>query len=105
MTDVGGYFHFVNGNASRIARYFPTSTRRNKDIPTFALFVSITIRRREEMEFDRFMIRDIRSQAIVGDVCLKAFGWNALKCHPSFFIDAHHEGRGIMTKFLSFLVE
>ena len=103
--DASDYFHLIEGNKGRIAKYFPNVTVANRDIDSTVLFIAERIRLAEKRELISYTVLDNDTQRIIGGLFLKNFDWHVQKCECSFFIDGEYEGKGITTKAVSVLID
>ena len=105
IDDAENYFHFVNSNGERIARYFSNVVTANNDLGSTTSFITERLALFEKAELLSFVVYDNLTQKIIGSIFIKNFDRNVQKCELSFFIDEHYGGNGIMTKAVAVMVD
>ena len=103
--DSRNYFSLIDSNRDRILKYFPKITNANKDIQSTISYIANRILSAEKKEFITLVISDDITKKIIGTILIKNIDWNIPKCELGFFIDQNYEGKGIITKSTSLVIE
>ena len=98
------YHSLIDQNKERLSKYFPKTLNANKDLESTTAHVVERIRLTEKKEFFTFVIFDNLSNKIVGTIFLKELDWNIPKGEIGFFIEQNYEGKGIITKSVSLVI-
>ena len=103
--DAVEYFSLVQKNKDRLMLYFPSTLNSTKSILSTISYIRACRRRMKKKEFFTYLICDTINNNIIGAVFIKDIDWNIPKSELGFFIDEAYEGKGIVTKSVSLIID
>src|SRR5947208_2927366 len=103
--DSQNYFSLVHRNHKRISSYFPVTVKSNKNIKATVAHVELRLQLAKKKELFTFIILDDKTEKIIGTVFIKDIDWTIPKGEFGFFIDSDYEGKGIITKSISMMID
>ncbi len=104
LSDVTAFHGFVQRNAERVVRFFPTTIRLNATHDATQLFVEDRIKKAIKKNWFTFVVDDLTNHKIVATIFMKEIDWNTKKAEVGYFVDGNYEGQGITTYALMRLV-
>ncbi|MEO8148930.1 MAG: GNAT family N-acetyltransferase [Bacteroidia bacterium] len=103
--DGENYFLFVDNNRDRIIHFLPVTVNSNKTIDETKIYLEDRILKASQNEVFTLVICDNATDKIIGLIFIKNIEWNIPKCEFGYCIDKNYEGKGIMTKGLSLVID
>lgn len=103
--DAENYFALIDRNRKRLEDFFAGTVAKNKSLEGTRAFISDVTEKAEKKIYFPFVIVDSTTQNIIGYTDIKSIDWNIPKAELGFFIDEQYEGKGIVSKALSKMVE
>jgi ribosomal-protein-serine acetyltransferase len=102
--DAPGFFSMIDKNRKELEDFFAGTVAKNKDPEQTRLFIEEVFGREEKRTYFPFLIIDDTKDEIIGYVDIKNIDWNIPKAELGYFIDKDYEGKGIITKAVSVVV-
>lgn len=101
--DYKAYFQLVDDNRSRLAKYFPGTISEIQSIDD----AKSQLRQSEAWRKDKlkYLFGIYASESIIGYIDIKNIDWKICKCELGYFVDAAYEGKGIMSKYISTVID
>jgi len=99
------FYELIDKNRDQIGHTFPV-TLANSDSPENAEnFISVSKDREKNSEGYYFYARDIKTNKLIGYLCVKTIDYRISKCELGYFIDKDYQGKGITSKMVSDALE
>lgn len=99
------FYELIDKNRNHIGHTFPV-TLANSDSPENAEnFISVSKDREKNSEGYYFYARDIKTNNLIGYLCVKTIDYRISKCELGYFIDKDYQGKGITSKMVSDALE
>ncbi|MFB9078018.1 GNAT family N-acetyltransferase [Flavobacterium procerum] len=99
------FYELIDKNRNHIGHTFPV-TLANSDSPEKAEnFIAVNKAREKNNEGYYFYARDIKTNVLIGYLCIKSIDFRISKCELGYFIDEDFQGKGITSKMVSDALE
>jgi len=99
------FYELIDKNRDHIGHTFPV-TLANSDSPENAEnFISVSKDREKNSDGYYFYARDIKTNNLIGYLCVKTIDYRISKCELGYFIDKDYQGKGITSKMVSDALE
>lgn len=95
------FYALVDRNRERILQSFPVTASGCTTLPDTITFLQEAIDNEIWSENYYFYLRDNESNTLIGYIVIKNIEQDVLKCELAYFIDRDFEGKGIITKAVS----
>lgn len=96
VNEFNQFYDLIENNRQRLLDYFPNTSKEISSPEKAKNHLENCLLKRELKEQYLFGVFD--SQKLVGYLNVKNIDWNLPKCELGYFIDLHHQGKGIMTE-------
>lgn len=103
--DAENYFALIDRNRKRLEDFFAGTVSKNKTISDTQTFIADVTEKATKKIYFPFVIVDTAIQKPVGYTDIKSIDWNIPKAEMGFFIDENYEGKGIVSKAVSKIIE
>lgn len=99
------FYKLIDKNKNHIGKTFPV-TLANSDSPEKAEnFISVSKDKEKNSEGYYFYAREIKSNNLIGYLCVKTIDYRISKCELGYFADEDFQGKGITSKMVSNALE
>lgn len=98
------FFNLIVKNKNHIENTFPVTVSNCLDIEKTKDFIQTNIQKEKNREGYYFYIRNTETNILIGYVCIKNVKQDILKCELAYFIDIDFEGKGIISKAVSQII-
>ena len=105
LGDLDPYFELVQRNRERLADRFVGTVSRTKTLEEAQEFVEEMIKHTISNTYFPYVIIDDNEDRIIGFIDLKNIDWDIPKTQIGFYIDEDHEGKGIISKAVSKIID
>ena len=105
LGDLDPYYDMVQRNKERLADRFVGTVSRTKTLQEAQEFVEEMIKHTISNTYFPYVIVDESEDRIVGFIDLKNIDWTIPKTQIGFYIDEAYEGKGIISKAISKIIE
>ena len=105
LGDLDPYFELVQRNRERLADRFVGTVSRTKTLEEAQEFVEEMIRHTISNTYFPYVIIDVDEDRIIGFIDLKNIDWDIPKTQIGFYIDEAYEGKGIISKAVSKIID
>ena len=105
LGDLDPYFELVQRNRERLADRFVGTVSRTKTLQEAQEFVEEMIRHTISNTYFPYVIIDKNESRIIGFIDLKNIDWSVPKTQIGFYIDEDYEGKGIISKAISKIID
>jgi ribosomal-protein-serine acetyltransferase len=95
------FYKLIDKNKNHIGKTFPV-TLANSDSPEkVENFISVSKDKEKNSEGYYFYAREIKTNNLIGYLCVKTIDYRISKCELGYFIDEDFQGKGITSKMVS----
>ena len=105
LGDLDPYFALVQRNRERLADRFVGTVSRTKTLEEAQEFVEEMIKHTISNTYFPYVIIDENENRIIGFIDLKNIDWDIPKTQIGFYIDEAYEGKGIISKAISKIID
>ena len=98
------FFELIENNRSRIQKTFPVTVSNFLDLKTTNEFIIKNIQIEKEKTGYYFYVRSIETNNLIGYIGIKKIDYHISKCELFYFIDKEFEGKGIISKAVSEII-
>lgn len=95
------FYNLIKKNKTHIEKTFPLTLSHCLDLEKTKNFIAFNQNRENHKEGYFFYPRDIKTNALIGYLCIKSIDTNKAKCELGYFVDADFQGKGIISKLVS----
>jgi len=99
------FFDLIENNRNRIIKTFPVTISNCIDLNRTKEFISKNIQIEIEKTGYYFYVRNIETNSLIGYIGVKKIDYHISKCEIFYFIDKDFEGKGIISKAVSQIIE
>lgn len=99
------FYTLIQDNKSHIGKTFPVTVAACDTLENTFGFLAESIDRQEKKDGYYFYIRHTETQKLIGYVCIKNINKHVFKCELAYFIDREFEGKGIISKAVSQIID
>ncbi|MDB5249965.1 MAG: ribosomal-protein-serine N-acetyltransferase [Segetibacter sp.] len=97
-------YEVIEKNRERLTMYFPQTSKSIIDLETAEKFTKQKLKQALKKEQFYFVVQKVKTSEIIGSVILKNIEWSVPKGELAYFIDGDHEGKGITSYAVKWLV-
>lgn len=105
LEDAENYFTFIEHNRDRLSLYFASTVEQTRSVESTQEYIKKRIERAANKDFITYVIVDTESKKIIGSIFLRRIDWKLSKTEMVSFIDVAYEGKGVVVKALSMLID
>ncbi|PJJ10061.1 ribosomal-protein-serine acetyltransferase [Flavobacterium sp. 1] len=99
------FYELIDKNRNHIGKTFPV-TLAYSDSPKKAQdFLAVSIDKEKNKEGFYFYARNVRTNDLIGYLCVKTIDYRISKCELGYFADEDYQGKGITSKMVSDALE
>ena len=95
------FYNLIKKNKKHIEGTFPITVIDCLDLEETEHFILISRDKEKRKEGYYFYIRHLRTNALIGYLCIKSIDYRALKCELAYFVDEYYQGKGIASKLVA----
>lgn len=95
------FYNLIEKNKTHIEKTFPVTLSHCLDLEKTKQFISFNQDKENHKEGYYFYPRDIKTNALIGYLCIKSIDNNKAKCELGYFVDQDYQGKGITSKVVS----
>ncbi|WP_428230813.1 GNAT family N-acetyltransferase [Flavobacterium sp.] len=95
------FYNLIQKNAAYISKTFPFTLSNCLDLEKTEQFIALNKDKENNKEGYYFYARDIKTNALIGYLCIKSIDKNKAKCELGYFVDEDYQGKGITSKVVS----
>jgi ribosomal-protein-serine acetyltransferase len=103
--DLQQYFDLIDNNRKRLEDFFAGTVAATKTIDQTKTHLSDVISKHQSRKFYPYIIADNLTGELVGSIQIKSIDWNIPKAELGYYVDSRYEGKGIITRGVSILVD
>lgn len=102
--DAEAFLRLVSGNEHRIRDYLPVTAATVTDLAASEKYISEKMALANEREYYCLVIEETGTGELVGVYFIKNLDWDVPKGELGYFVDQHHEGKGIMSQAMTLTI-
>lgn len=99
------FFDLIENNKERIKKTFPVTVSNCINLKTTEEFILKNTQIENEKAGYYFYVRNIENNKLIGYLGIKKIDYHISKCELFYFIDAAFEGKGIISKSVSEVID
>jgi ribosomal-protein-serine acetyltransferase len=99
------FFVLIENNRNRIIKTFPVTVSNCIDLKATEEFIAKNIQIEKEKTGYYFYVRNIENNNLIGYIGIKKIDYHISKCELFYFIDKDFEGKGIISKAISEVID
>ncbi|MFH7003230.1 GNAT family N-acetyltransferase [Flavobacterium bizetiae] len=95
------FYNLIEKNTAYIGNTFPFTLTNCLDLEKTKQFITFSRDKEINKENYYFYARDIKTNALIGYLCIKSIDNDKAKCELGYFVDKDYQGKGITSKVVS----
>jgi ribosomal-protein-serine acetyltransferase len=95
------FYKLIAKNKNHIEKTFPVTLSHCLDLEKTEQFITFNHNKENNKEGYFFYPRDIKTNALIGYLCVKSIDYEKAKCELGYFVDEDFQGKGIISKMVS----
>ena len=99
------FFKLVDKNRNHIEKTFPVTLANSDSLKKAEVFMAVNLAKEKNNEGFYFFARDIKTNDLIGYLCVKTIDYRISKCELGYFTDEDFQGKGITSKMVSDALE
>jgi ribosomal-protein-serine acetyltransferase len=99
------FFKLIDKNRNHIHKTFPVTLANSDSLKKAEDFLAVSLDKEKNNEGFHFYARNIRTNNLIGYLCVKTIDYRISKCELGYFTDEHYQGKGITSKMVSAALE
>jgi ribosomal-protein-serine acetyltransferase len=99
------FYKLVDKNRSHIGKTFPVTLANSDSLDKTKDFLVVSLDKEKNKEGFHFYARDIKTNQLIGYLCIKTIHYRISKCELGYFVDEDFQGKGIISKMVSEALE
>jgi ribosomal-protein-serine acetyltransferase len=103
--DLQQYFNLIDRNRPRLEDFFAGTVALTHTIENTEVYLNDALVMLAERKYYPFVVVDNETGVPIASIQIKSLGWNIPKGELGYYIDASYEGKGIITKAVSRLID
>lgn len=99
------FYKLIDKNRSHIGKTFPVTLANSDSLKKAEDFIAVSLDKEKNNEGFYFYARDIKTNNLIGYLCIKSIDYRISKCELGYFVDEDYQGKGITTKMVSHVLD
>ena len=95
------FYKLIEKNKVHIGKTFPVTLANSDTLEKAKNFISFNLNKEKNKEGFHFYARDIKTNRLIGYLCVKTIDYRISKCELGYFVDEDYQGKGITSKMVS----
>jgi len=95
------FYKLVDKNRNHIGKTFPVTLANSDSLKKANNFLAFSLDKEKNKEGFYFYARHIKTNVLIGYLCVKTIDYRILKCELGYFADEEYQGNGITSKMVS----
>lgn len=105
LDDLPAYFLLIDQNRERLETFFAGTTAITGTIQETETHLKDIVSKNKENNYFSFVVIDESTGNLVASIQVKNVDWSVPKAELGYYIDKKYEGKGIITKALSRIID
>ena len=103
--DLNSYFTLIDSNRSRLEDFFAGTVAITRTLADTSIHLDDVIDKAGKKNYFPFVVIDDQTRTIIASIQVKSLDWNVPKAELGYYVDQHYEGRGIIQKSLTHIIQ
>lgn len=99
------FYKLIDKNTNHIGQTFPVTLANSDSLKKAEDFLAVSLDKEKNSEGFYFYARDIKTNDLIGYLCVKTIDYRISKCELGYFVDEGYQGKGITSKMVSDVLE
>lgn len=95
------FYKLVDKNRNHIGKTFPVTLANSDSLKKAADFLEVSLNKEKNNDGFYFYARDIKTNDLIGYLCVKTIDYRISKCELGYFVDEDYQGKGITSKLVA----
>lgn len=95
------FYKLIDKNKNHIKKTFPVTLANSDSLEKAHNFLTVSLEKEKNKEGFHFYARDMKTNNLIGYLCIKSVDFRISKCELGYFIDEDFQGKGITSKMVS----
>lgn len=95
------FYNLITKNKTHIYKTFPFTLSNCLDLEKTKNFIASNQDKENQKEGYYFYPRDLKTNSLIGYLCIKSIDNQKAKCELGYFIDEEYQGKGVTSKVVS----
>jgi len=105
IDDLQQYFNLIKNNREWLEDFFAGTVAITQTIEETRIHLQDVIEKAKKKNYFPFVIIDSFANALISSIQIKNLDWNIPKGELGYYIDKKYEGKGIVTKAVSLIID
>lgn len=102
--DLNDYFDIIDRNRTRLEDFFAGTVAMTRTLEDTAVHLNDVVSKCEQNNYFPFVVTDNETGKIIASIQVKSIDWSIPKAEIGYYIDAGYEGKGIITKAVTHII-
>ncbi len=98
------FFTLIHNNKTRLEDFFAGTVKKTSSLKATLEYCSVIENKIERKTYLPYLIVETKTGQLLGLIDIKNIDWNIPKAELGAFIDAKYEGKGLITHFMSVVI-
>lgn len=103
--DLGEYFQLIDTNRKRLEDFFAGTVAITRTLEETKIHLADIVDKASKNNYFPFIIVDNSNNKIIASIQVKNVDWSIPKSELGYYIDSNYEGKGIVTKATSLIIQ
>ena len=99
------FFKLIDKNKNHIGKTFPVTLANSDSLKKAEDFLAVSLDKEKNNEGFYFYAREIKTNDLIGYLCVKSIDYRISKCELGYFVDEDFQRKGIISKMVSQALE
>jgi ribosomal-protein-serine acetyltransferase len=99
------FYKLIDKNKKHIWKTFPVTLANSDSLSKTKDFLEVSLDKEKNKEGFHFYARNIKTNELIGYLCVKTIHYRISKCELGYFADEDFQGKGITSKMVSDALE
>ncbi|TDW50280.1 ribosomal-protein-serine acetyltransferase [Flavobacterium sp. 270] len=95
------FYNLIDKNRNHIAKTFPLTLVNSDSLEKAKDFIAYNSDKEKNKEGFFFFARNIKTNDLIGYLCVKTIDYRISKCEFGYFVDEDYQGKGITSRLVS----
>ncbi|WP_347051302.1 GNAT family N-acetyltransferase [Flavobacterium olei] len=95
------FYKLIIKNRNHIGKTFPVTSTECDTLQKTKDFLALSLDKEKNKEGFHFYARDLKTNNLIGYLCVKTIRYRISKCEFGYFVDEDYQGKGITSRLVS----
>src|SRR5687768_17403068 len=105
INDLDQYFELIDSNRKRLEDFFAGTVAITKTLEDTRIHLQDVVSKSETKDYFPFVVIDTNTNMPIASIQAKSVDWNISKAELGYYIDQEYEGKGIITRAVSLIID